>query len=234
MPSALSLYVEVPQGDEVGSTAMDTLTLSLRKETRVKDILMGLASGLEIPQEELRISTFGGLPLEDEGLPKAETGGAGWARIQIRGCGGKGGFGSQLRAQGGRMATRKTTNFSSCRDLSGRRLKVVAMTRQLDSVRTSLRKQERDRRDRLQKKVERAIRAAEAASKAKEKFADTAFLQQGEEVVEEIQQVVKDQVERSMKRQEKKDKGKGKALGFGAMWGDEDEESVGTDEDEDE
>lgn len=39
--------------------------------------------------------------------------------------GGKGGFGSMLRAQGGKMASQKTTNFESCRDLSGRRLKTI-------------------------------------------------------------------------------------------------------------
>lgn len=39
--------------------------------------------------------------------------------------GGKGGFGSMLRAQGGRMNSKKSTNNDACRDLSGRRLKTV-------------------------------------------------------------------------------------------------------------
>jgi hypothetical protein len=39
--------------------------------------------------------------------------------------GGKGGFGSQLRAAGGRMSSRKTGNNASCRDLNGRRLSTV-------------------------------------------------------------------------------------------------------------
>jgi Splicing regulator sde2, C-terminal len=39
--------------------------------------------------------------------------------------GGKGGFGSQLRAAGGRMSSQKTNNNDSCRDLSGRRLSTV-------------------------------------------------------------------------------------------------------------
>jgi hypothetical protein len=39
--------------------------------------------------------------------------------------GGKGGFGSQLRAAGGRMSSQKTGNNDSCRDLSGRRLGTV-------------------------------------------------------------------------------------------------------------
>ena len=39
--------------------------------------------------------------------------------------GGKGGFGSQLRAAGGRMSSQKTSNNDSCRDLNGRRLSTV-------------------------------------------------------------------------------------------------------------
>jgi len=43
------------------------------------------------------------------------------ARLQ----GGKGGFGAQLRAAGGRMASGKNQNTDSCRDLSGRRLSTI-------------------------------------------------------------------------------------------------------------
>jgi hypothetical protein len=39
--------------------------------------------------------------------------------------GGKGGFGANLRAAGGRMNASKSTNFDSCRDLNGRRLGAV-------------------------------------------------------------------------------------------------------------
>ncbi|KAI9090984.1 Sde2 N-terminal domain-containing protein [Phlyctochytrium arcticum] len=45
--------------------------------------------------------------------------------LLLRLPGGKGGFGSMLRAQGGKMASQKTTNFEACRDLQGRRLKTV-------------------------------------------------------------------------------------------------------------
>jgi hypothetical protein len=46
-------------------------------------------------------------------------------KLNGRLLGGKGGFGSMLRAQGGRMSSKKSTNFDACRDLSGRRLKTV-------------------------------------------------------------------------------------------------------------
>ena len=46
-------------------------------------------------------------------------------RLTPRIRGGKGGFGSQLRAAGGRMSSQKTSNNDSCRDLSGRRLSTI-------------------------------------------------------------------------------------------------------------
>lgn len=39
--------------------------------------------------------------------------------------GGKGGFGAQLRATGGRMSSQKASNNDSCRDLTGRRLSSI-------------------------------------------------------------------------------------------------------------
>jgi len=45
--------------------------------------------------------------------------------------GGKGGFGSQLRAAGGRMSSQKTNNNDSCRDLSGRRLSTIKEAKKL-------------------------------------------------------------------------------------------------------
>ena len=46
-------------------------------------------------------------------------------RLSPRLLGGKGGFGSQLRAAGGRMSSQKTNNNDSCRDLTGRRLSTI-------------------------------------------------------------------------------------------------------------
>ena len=46
-------------------------------------------------------------------------------RLFPRLLGGKGGFGSQLRAAGGRMSSQKTSNNDSCRDLTGRRLSTI-------------------------------------------------------------------------------------------------------------
>jgi hypothetical protein len=52
-------------------------------------------------------------------------------RLSARILGGKGGFGSQLRAAGGRMSSQKTNNNDSCRDLSGRRLSTLKEAKKL-------------------------------------------------------------------------------------------------------
>ncbi|KAJ3835189.1 telomere stability and silencing-domain-containing protein [Lentinula raphanica] len=52
-------------------------------------------------------------------------------RLSPRLLGGKGGFGSQLRAAGGRMSSQKTSNNDSCRDLSGRRLSTLKEAKKL-------------------------------------------------------------------------------------------------------
>ncbi|KAF8633103.1 hypothetical protein AX15_001520 [Amanita polypyramis BW_CC] len=52
-------------------------------------------------------------------------------RLIPRVLGGKGGFGSQLRAAGGRMSSQKTSNNDSCRDLSGRRLSTLKEAKKL-------------------------------------------------------------------------------------------------------
>ncbi|KAH8091369.1 telomere stability and silencing-domain-containing protein [Cristinia sonorae] len=52
-------------------------------------------------------------------------------RLVPRCRGGKGGFGSQLRAAGGRMSSQKTSNNDSCRDLSGRRLSTIKEAKKL-------------------------------------------------------------------------------------------------------
>ncbi|KAG6862012.1 hypothetical protein C0995_008199 [Termitomyces sp. Mi166 len=52
-------------------------------------------------------------------------------RLTPRLVGGKGGFGSQLRAAGGRMSSQKTSNNDSCRDLNGRRLSTIKEAKRL-------------------------------------------------------------------------------------------------------
>ncbi|TKA74765.1 hypothetical protein B0A55_03851 [Friedmanniomyces simplex] len=87
-------------------------------------------------------------------------------RLSVRLCGGKGGFGSQLRAAGGRMSSRKKRNQQqdtngSNRNLDGRRLRTIDEAKKLAeylSVKPDMEKKERDER---KKRWEGVVAAAE-------------------------------------------------------------------------
>ena len=72
-------------------------------------------------------ATFGDLSTSDNGNSDVHC------RLAVRLPGGKGGFGSQLRAAGGRMNSKKhgQNNTDSCRDLNGRRLSTIKEAKRL-------------------------------------------------------------------------------------------------------
>ncbi|KAJ5715772.1 uncharacterized protein N7483_012953 [Penicillium malachiteum] len=90
-------------------------------------------------------------------------------RLSVPLCGGKGGFGSQLRAAGGRMASKRKRNQgennSSSRNLDGRRLRTVTEAKALAeylAVKPEMDKKEKEeRRQRWQAVVDMAERRQE-------------------------------------------------------------------------
>jgi hypothetical protein len=92
-----------------------SLCIQVSPTAATEDIHRSIADAADIPLEHL---TF-------KHLPSLLNGECTFISANLRLLGGKGGFGSMLRAQGGRMASQKTTNFEACRDLTGRRLKTV-------------------------------------------------------------------------------------------------------------
>ncbi|GBB91505.1 hypothetical protein RclHR1_18830005 [Rhizophagus clarus] len=107
--------------------------------------------------------------------------------LRIRILGGKGGFGSMLRAQGGKMASQKTTNFEACRDLNGRRLRTVNEARRLADHLEQEPERQRAQREKVRKKIEEGLR--EPPTK-KHRFDDTAYLKASEEMKEKVQNTV--------------------------------------------
>ncbi|KAL6717463.1 hypothetical protein ACLMJK_005378 [Lecanora helva] len=115
-------------------------------------LILTTTSNKEIPCSQAPVSTL--LSREDDTfLP---------LRLSVPLCGGKGGFGSQLRAAGGRMSSRKKkdqgdTN-SSNRNLDGRRLRTVAEAKSLaeyKAMKPVMEKKEKEaRRKRLEQIVE--------------------------------------------------------------------------------
>jgi hypothetical protein len=120
--------------------------------------------------------------------------------IHIRQLGGKGAFGSQLKVQGGRMAAQKTTNFESCRDLSGRRLKTMNEAKRLaDYIQGE---PERKRQEAL--KIEKKIKEGLKENTRKVLFDDKKFEDMHDKVMDEIDDAVKIGLKRA--------KGKGKLV----------------------
>ena len=116
-----------------------TLALSVPGDTTLESlhaVLLARYPLLPPPTADLRLSPVSG-PFPDETtttlssiLGPQDVAGHGHhplvsLRLVPRMRGGKGGFGSQLRAAGGRMSSQKTSNNDSCRDLSGRRLSTI-------------------------------------------------------------------------------------------------------------
>ncbi|ORY11603.1 telomere stability and silencing-domain-containing protein [Clohesyomyces aquaticus] len=86
-------------------------------------------------------------------------------RLTVPLCGGKGGFGSILRAQGGRMSSRKKrangdANASS-RNLDGRRLRTVAEAKALAEYMAAKPEMERREKEARRKKLEDTIKGLE-------------------------------------------------------------------------
>ncbi|KTW30580.1 hypothetical protein T552_00297 [Pneumocystis carinii B80] len=107
--------------------------------------------------------------------------------------GGKGGFGSQLRAAGGRMSSRKKRgeeeNKSSCRDLNGRRIRTIneakALVKYLKTAPIRKREILAERKQKLE-----AIINAEPLSK-RIKFEDNEFLEKSEIIIDDVKNAVK-------------------------------------------
>ncbi|UNI20075.1 hypothetical protein JDV02_006201 [Purpureocillium takamizusanense] len=93
-------------------------------------------------------------------------------RLTVPLCGGKGGFGSQLRAAGGRMSSRKKKSqddHGSSRNLDGRRLRTVNEAKALAeylAIKPEMEKKEKDRRRERWEQIVQASEQKEAEIKA--------------------------------------------------------------------
>ncbi|KAH9836685.1 telomere stability and silencing-domain-containing protein [Rhodofomes roseus] len=114
-----------------------------------------------------------------------------------RRLGGKGGFGSQLRAAGGRMSSQKTSNNDSCRDLSGRRLSTIKEAKN-EPLRKKKAQQEAQRAklEALEKKLG-IVHSADGSKTSSEPLAgtkhhldDTEYLEQSREIVDNVKTAV--------------------------------------------
>ncbi|KAG0222955.1 hypothetical protein BGW42_006183 [Actinomortierella wolfii] len=187
------------------------------EQPKLHDLKLRLAELLDIPYDEQRIQTAGGLPLgidgDDDDIPLFNDDDARLKSfgLYLRLNGGKGGFGSMLRAQGGRMSSQKTTNTDACRDLSGRRIRTVNDAKKVADYVAKEAEREKLKKENMKRKIDEKLEFADRPAK-KHRFEDSKFFDESEEQVEGIKNAVAEALKETMKNGANgKDKGKGKA-----------------------
>ncbi|KAM3956636.1 splicing regulator SDE2 [Aphomia sociella] len=104
-----------------------------------------------VPSQDLFVTVNGKSVSSDVDLRAVDN----VVRICTKLVGGKGGFGSMLRAIGAQIE--KTTNREACRDLSGRRLRDINEEKRLRKWLEGQEDREREAAERKQKKLERLM-----------------------------------------------------------------------------
>jgi hypothetical protein len=120
-------------------------------------------------------------------------------RLSVPLCGGKGGFGSQLRAAGGRMSSRRKKNQgennSSNRNLDGRRLRTVAEAKALAeylALKPEMEKKEKEaRRKRWEQVVQLAEKREDEIRNGSKGRVDGKWMEDREEAGERAREAVK-------------------------------------------
>ncbi|XP_062126487.1 splicing regulator SDE2 [Drosophila sulfurigaster albostrigata] len=111
-------------------------------------------------------------------------------QCQLRQLGGKGGFGSMLRAIGAQIE--KTTNREACRDLSGRRLRDINEEKRVRAWLEKSGEREREAEERKKRKIEKLLAVP------KHEFKDDEY----EEARAKLTEKVNDAFEEGMKQAE--------------------------------
>ncbi|KAH8243013.1 hypothetical protein KR032_003717 [Drosophila birchii] len=158
----------------------------------------------------------------------------------LRQVGGKGGFGSMLRAIGAQIE--KTTNREACRDLSGRRLRDINEEKRVRAWLDKQGEREREAEERKKRKIEKLLAVPkhdfkddqyeEARANLTEKVND-AF----EEGLKKAEEINKDQPSTSggptKRKSPTEDNAKAKKKKKGALWLGDDISGSGSDSDTD-
>ncbi|XP_069060837.1 splicing regulator SDE2-like [Pleurodeles waltl] len=153
--------------------------------TPVRELLPPRAKGY--PLEDLYVKCNGRLVGGDEALQNGLV-----YSLEPRLCGGKGGFGSMLRALGAQIE--KTTNREACRDLSGRRLRDVNHE---NAMADWVKKQAEREAEKEQRRLERLQRKL---AEPKHYFTNSEYHQQCNEMSERLEDSVLKGIQASSSR----------------------------------
>ncbi|KAL7834038.1 hypothetical protein AOLI_G00289980 [Acnodon oligacanthus] len=153
------------------------INLPVQHESTVGDLVDLLAAEEGIPSSDCYVKNNGRISDRDHKLQAGAV-----YHLEPRLCGGKGGFGSMLRALGAQIE--KTTNREACRDLSGRRLRDVNHEKEMAEW---LKKQAEREAEKEQRRLERIQRKL---AEPKHYFTDTDYEQQCHDLSERLEDSV--------------------------------------------
>ncbi|KAK4885202.1 hypothetical protein RN001_001473 [Aquatica leii] len=134
------------------------------------------ASIMGIPLQEIYLTHNGKLISNENTIEHGSV------HVILRQVGGKGGFGSMLRAIGAQIE--KTTNREACRDLSGRRLRDINEEKRLKTWITQQVDREKEAAEHKQKKLERLC------EKPKHEFKDEVYDKERSVLLEKVEDAV--------------------------------------------
>ncbi|OBT69670.1 hypothetical protein VE03_00775 [Pseudogymnoascus sp. 23342-1-I1] len=181
-----------------------TLVLPIPSTTSVAELCYQLAERIPPFNDRLILTTASNKQLElnsceqISSLVSSDSDAFLSLRLSARLCGGKGGFGSQLRAAGGRMSSKKKRNQGenngSSRNLDGRRLRTVTEAKALAeylAIKPDMEKKEKEqRRKRWEQVVELAEKREEEIKSGSKGKVDGKWVEDKEEAGERTREAV--------------------------------------------
>lgn len=181
-----------------------TLVISVSKDDTVSDIWRRLRDELPRACDRLLLTTASNKSLSPASCARISAYTTNHddefmsLRLSAPLCGGKGGFGSQLRAAGGRMSSRKKRSQGedngSSRNLDGRRLRTVNEAKALAeylAIKPEMEKKEKEkRRERWQEIVDMAERREDEIKNGSQGRMDGKWVEDKEESVDMIRSAV--------------------------------------------
>ncbi|XP_055311556.1 splicing regulator SDE2 [Sitodiplosis mosellana] len=157
-----------------------THRLTIHPETnRREDIIGAVSKALNLSPAEFYLTQNGKLIRSDNIDTSAST-----IHVCMRLAGGKGGFGSMLRAIGAQIE--KTTNREACRDLSGRRLRDINEEKRMKEYLEKKAKEEEEGSSKIAKKIERL------RSKPKHEFKDDEYFEARSNLLDDVSEALEE------------------------------------------
>lgn len=183
-----------------------TISIPVSRQTSISDVRHRIGERLPVSEDAFIITT-----LSNKQLPSRSTDPISnylatdsddflTLRLSVPLCGGKGGFGSQLRAAGGRMSSKRKRNEGenngSSRTLDGRRVRTANEAKALAeylAIKPEMERKEKERRrQRWEQIVEMAERRQEEMKSGSRARLDGAFMEAKEDASERTRDAVRE------------------------------------------